>query len=193
MEQEHLDNSAFVVHHLLSDAECDEFLQKIKAQQFEPARTTLTFGGEAINDPRTNSRIQGEDEALATRLWERSAKYFWPLGRDEQWKPNRLNTRFSYYRYQPGEQFKTHYDRPWSPTEDESSFYTYMVYLNDDFEGGNTSFYTGDDYGFCRFFVKPEKGMLLAFKQLDNLHEGGIVTAGEKYVLRSDVMFKRKS
>ena len=57
---------------------------------------------------------------------------------------------------------------------------TFMVYLNDGFQGGFTKF---DD-----FIVWPQKGMGLCFDhQLS--HEGAAVTSGTKYALRSDVMF----
>ena len=56
-----------------------------------------------------------------------------------------------------------------------------MIYLNDDYGGGNTSFNT--------ISIEPKKGMALIF--LHNLeHEGSAITDGIKYVLRTDVMFK---
>ena len=56
-----------------------------------------------------------------------------------------------------------------------------MIYLNDDFEGGETSFDT--------ISIKGEKGMMLIF--LHSLsHEGKEVTKGIKYVLRTDIMYR---
>ena len=60
---------------------------------------------------------------------------------------------------------------------------TLIVYLNDDFEGGETDF----DLGVC---VDPRPGTALLFQHF-LLHEGCKVTAGMKYVLRSDVMYRR--
>ena len=57
-----------------------------------------------------------------------------------------------------------------------------MIYLNDDFAGGETNF--GET---C---IKPETGMALVFEH-DLLHEGCAVMKGRKYVLRSDVMYGR--
>jgi hypothetical protein len=55
-----------------------------------------------------------------------------------------------------------------------------MVYLNDDFTGGETRFTQG--------VVKPAKGMALVFvHQL--FHQGDVVTSGRKYVVRTDVMY----
>ena len=64
-----------------------------------------------------------------------------------------------------------------------------MVYLNDGYEGGGTSFI--DPYGrlFDLFTVIPKEGSALFFyHHLD--HRGDEVMAGRKYVLRTDVMFK---
>ena len=64
-----------------------------------------------------------------------------------------------------------------------------MVYLNADFEGGETKFY--DDWGNLTVAVKPEPGMALVFEH-EQLHEGAPVTAGRKYVIRTDVMYRIK-
>ena len=55
-----------------------------------------------------------------------------------------------------------------------------MVYLNDNFQGGDTT--------FCGLRSRLRQGMFLLF--LHNLyHEGSEVTQGVKYVLRYDVMY----
>lgn len=71
---------------------------------------------------------------------------------------------------------------------------TFMVYLNDDFEGGATSF-SQVDYGVPSIGdmlrITPVKGMAL-LSQHPILHRGDAVTAGRKYVLRTDVMYGRR-
>jgi hypothetical protein len=61
-----------------------------------------------------------------------------------------------------------------------------MVYLNDDFTGGETKFYL--DNGMPRLEVKPDRWMALVFVHRQ-LHEGAPVAQGRKYVLRTDVMY----
>ena len=39
-----------------------------------------------------------------------------------------------------GDHFSPHLDGPWVPSEEESSVFTVVIYLNSDFEGGATSF-----------------------------------------------------
>jgi hypothetical protein len=65
-----------------------------------------------------------------------------------------------------------------------------MVYLNDDFVGGETKFYLDD--GTPRLDVKPERGMALVFVHRQ-LHEGAAVVQGRKYVLRTDVMYRQST
>lgn len=57
---------------------------------------------------------------------------------------------------------------------------TFMIYLNEGYTGGETRFESVSVAG------KP--GMALVFEH-ELLHEGAEVTAGVKYVLRSDVMY----
>jgi prolyl 4-hydroxylase len=58
-----------------------------------------------------------------------------------------------------------------------------MVYLNDDFAGGDTEFMDGPS-------VRPQKGAALLFLH-PVLHQGAPVRSGRKYVLRRDVMYRR--
>lgn len=58
---------------------------------------------------------------------------------------------------------------------------TFMVYLNEDFEGGRTEF--GWEV------VAPATGTALVFPHRRR-HRGAVVSAGRKYVLRTDVMYE---
>jgi hypothetical protein len=68
-----------------------------------------------------------------------------------------------------------------------------MVYLNDGFEGGATSF-QDDEFGITiggRLRVTPKRGTALLLHD-PIVHRGDAVTAGRKYVLRTDVMYPRR-
>ena len=58
-----------------------------------------------------------------------------------------------------------------------------LIYLNEDFEGGQTSFVDGD--------VKPKTGLAAFMTQNNYLHEAREAKNGSKYVLRTDVMYRR--
>ncbi|MDJ0366019.1 2OG-Fe(II) oxygenase [Hymenobacter sp. H14-R3] len=92
-----------------------------------------------------------------------------------------LNELFRFYRYQRGHKFKGHYDESYARNAHEASYFTFMVYLNDNFQGGDTT--------FRGVRIRPRQGMALIF--LHSLyHEGSEVTQGVKYVLRLDVMYR---
>jgi hypothetical protein len=88
-----------------------------------------------------------------------------------------LNPRARFYRYLPNdwETFKLHRDDPnpgagfvgprtfrWDLDGERSSLLTFLLYLNDDFEGGETSF----DLGNGRVAVRPVQGSVLVFPQV---------------------------
>ena len=58
-----------------------------------------------------------------------------------------------------------------------------MIYLNEEFEGGETSF---DDVT-----IRPKTGTALCFIH-ELKHEGCPVKNGIKYALRSDIIYKKK-
>jgi WD40 repeat protein len=66
---------------------------------------------------------------------------------------------------------------------------TFLLYLNDDYEGGETKFYKNKNDEIPLFTYKAEKGDLLIFDH-DIWHEGSAIISGEKYILRSDLIFK---
>lgn len=127
---------------------------------------------------RDNDRLIRDDVELAGLLWSRLRAHLPPFLDGRQ--AIGLNGRFRYYRYQGGQQFSGHVDAAYRRSTGEESRLTLMVYLNDDFDGGETTFLDGT--------VKPQRGMALAFRH-ELFHEGRAVTRGRKYVLRTDVMF----
>lgn len=112
-----------------------------------------------------------------------------------------LNPQLRMYRYRKGHHFGKHYDESnvcscgdssGSNTARGRTKWTLLVYLSGgaEFNGGGTIFY-GDGRGNAPLNIHPSKGMALLHKHGDDclLHEAELVTAGEKWVLRSDVVF----
>lgn len=111
---------------------------------------------------------------------------------DTLWLLKGLNERFRFYRYTQGQTFKVHFDGAFERTKHEKSFLTLIFYLNDEFKGGETTFfhYRGSlDNSPLRYQCTPKQGNALIFDH-KQLHEGSEVTEGVKYVLRTDVMYE---
>lgn len=101
-----------------------------------------------------------------------------------EYEPIGLNTRLRFYKYYPGERFSPHHDLAYEASKTIRTFLTVIIYLNDEYEGGQTKFESQ--------VVEPRTGMALIFPH-ELRHEGISVIADIKYVLRTDVMFECSS
>lgn len=169
----------FLLDYFLSPAECSFLIEKFEAIGFEEAPITTEKGFVMRKDIRNNLRIMLDDQPLADELWgklEPFAPRF--LGK---FKAVGLNERFRIYKYLPGQQFKMHRDGAFERNIREVSFFTFLVYLNEDYSGGRTL--------FTKWEIDPQSGSGLVFRH-NLLHEGEMVEEGVKYVLRSDIMYR---
>ena len=164
-----------------SPAECAELVLRIDAAKPEVAPVTTARGPVMRPDIRNNERVVFDDVELAMTLFARARSRLpeTMLSR----RPVCANERFRAYRYGPGQRFKAHYDGAFVRDQNEQSLLTFMVYLNDGFAGGETAFLD------LERVIAPRTGTALFF-QHHLLHEGREVTAGTKYVLRTDIMFR---
>jgi prolyl 4-hydroxylase len=176
-------NLAWMLPDVLTKAECAVQIARIEALGPVDAPISTAAGFVMRPDVRNNQRVMFDDPGLAALLYARIAPSL----------PERLaglcpvgaNERFRCYRYTPGQRFAPHYDGAYVRNADERSELTLIVYLNHVFSGGATQFH---DHGVT---AVPRTGSALLFQHA-MLHEGCVVTDGVKYVLRSDVMFRRE-
>ena len=160
---------------------CDAFIRKSEAIGYEPAMVQTDRGQRRVESVRNNQRIIFTDKELADEIWTQLKEHITvQFGNSEAVG---LNEMFRFYKYEPGQEFKRHRDQSYIRNEIEASFFTCMIYLNDDFEGGETT--------FSDLVIAPKKGMCLLFFH-DLEHEGVKLSKGEKYVLRTDIMYRLK-
>eukprot|EP01084_Bolivina_argentea_P082470 149333_1 len=109
-----------------------------------------------------------------------------------------LNTSCRVERYNCKEHLKIHRDGcvlvP--NTKDIFTIYAVLIYLNDDYSGGNTRFCVDIDpnpkdgkYPYSFLDVKGNAGDALVFRH-EILHKGGTVDKGKKYILRLDAAYQ---
>ena len=182
-----------VIPDFLSPAECAAHIAASEAVGYGEAPVTTARGMIMIKELRNNDRVMADDPATADRLYGRLASAL-PPRVNKKWRPCGLNERLRFYRYDPGQQFDWHHDGCYARPTGECSFFTFMIYLNDGFEGGATIFAELDDRvrDDDRLTVTPRQGMALIFAH-PLLHKGEPVVSGRKYVLRTDVMYARQS
>ena len=153
---------------------------------------------------RVNDRFQLDDPSFAKRLWQQTPLQHLVQTYEDQTAWNGevlgLNPNIRIYRYRPGQFFDQHYDESnklaFGPENIPArTTWTLLIYLTT-CDGGETAFYpeaarkgekTPDP-----IVVGMETGMALLHNHDDcMLHEGKEVRAGEKWVLRSDLVVKR--
>lgn len=178
------------IANFLSAAECDDYVSWGEAIGFKDAPISTSMGMIMAKDVRNNERVMVDDRDRTQALYQRLAGHLAPSFQ-HRWQPVGLNERLRLYRYDVGQKFDWHRDGHFARDNGERSQFTFLIYLNDDFEGGATSFC--DDTGLMPdgpLRVTLEKGMALLFHH-PIMHRGDRVTRGRKYVLRTDVMYRR--
>ncbi|MEL6348408.1 MAG: 2OG-Fe(II) oxygenase [Myxococcota bacterium] len=186
-----------LIHGALSPRECRNIIHFAEVQGFQPAGLAIGDDRYRVNaKARNNARVILEDSAFAKALSARVRGLLEP--RHERLKLDGLNWRLRIYRYQPGQYFRPHLDvRMGLPGGGETRC-SMMIYLNDDFTGGETTFFERKPKGRAKsrkrnnrttHIIRPVTGAALAFDHL-LLHEGSEVTDGVKYAIRTDVIYR---
>lgn len=171
----------FVIDNFLSDSECDALVNQSEQIGYEEAMVQTGENTQSLlKSIRNNDRILFRNEELADKLFELAKPFL--IHEVEKYCIVGLNEMFRFYKYSPKQRFKMHRDGSFKRNGDEKSFFTFLIYLNDEFEGGETEFKD-------LITIKPKKGALVVFNH-SYRHEGKVISEGVKYALRSDVMYR---
>ncbi|KAK1833717.1 hypothetical protein QBC39DRAFT_45593 [Podospora conica] len=148
------------------------------------------------------------DQQFHDRLWSRVSPFV-PSSVDGRLVRG-LNRRFRVYRYVPGAEYRCHIDGAWPPSgilpddtyvydnsppdKKQSSLFTFLIYLNDEFEGGETTYFlpAAREGTLNAYPIRPVMGGVAIFPHGDIgalLHEGTGVRKGAKYVIRTEVEY----
>lgn len=179
----------YTIADVLSFAECVELIDRAERIGFAAATVGRRGGGRMMPQVRNNDRVILEDLQLAGLMWERIRALLPQLDRCE---PRGVDHTLRFYRYSPGQQFRRHRDGVVKNPLGESSKLSYLIYLNEDCKGGETTFHSaaaGDGQETQLHEVKPSTGMAILFRH-EFWHAGYPVTSGQKYLLRTDVFYR---
>lgn len=149
---------------------------------------------------RNNERQLTDDEDFSNRLFSEIKNHIPTtievegIAEVEQgaWMIDYLNPRIRICRYLPGQYFHKHLDGVHFVSESQQSKLTFMIYLNgsEDFTGGKTLFFNSKKDDTIIGSYEAKKGDLIIFDH--NLwHSGAVVLKGEKYILRSDIIYRK--
>jgi prolyl 4-hydroxylase len=162
----------FVVEEFLDDDQCANF-RKLLDHADKTLRVDDRF--------RNNDRVTLTEPELAAGMFKmlhggvslHSEPGFQPVG---------CNPRFHVYSYnKPGDQFTLHADQPYI-LDDTISFYTVLVYLSDEYDGGEALIGGTEKF-------RPDRGTALVFPHYI-LHGAAPLVSGTRYTLRTDVMYR---
>jgi len=180
MQVEDYESGVRLIRNFLSSDECRTLIESSEARGFEEAKIDTGSGQEIFKDIRNNDRVFFDDRELASQLFQKINPFVPNI--INGWRLFSLNERFRFYRYKGQQYFKWHRDGSYKRSYFEVSKMTFMIYLNGNFEGGETD--------FRDFKVIPEAGAALVFPH-ELLHQGLTLINGTKYVLRTDVMYDK--
>ena len=188
-------NDCIVLYNVFTKDECQQLIDQGDSYGFH------SLDSEYSAKYRNNKRIFILNPSFSEVMWKRVNEYIedtLDVTIDHptlhttkhivgQWQKFGLNERLRLCKYDPTNFFKPHFDDGYNPEPNKTrTMKTCMVYLNEEFEGGETIFYANGK----KFALKPKTGMCLIFNQ-KIFHEGATVTKGLKYFVRTDVYYQR--
>ncbi|KAI7775617.1 prolyl 4-hydroxylase [Diaporthe eres] len=201
---------------VLSPDECGRIVGAAEAVGFAPDAPVRPGGDVAAateNSVLAHNFYWVADDEFCRVLWGRVGPFV--PERVSGRKVRGLNRRFRVYRYVPGAEYRAHIDGAWPPSgilpddtyqydaspadAKQSSLFTFLVYLNDEFSAGETTFFlpSAREGTLNAYPVRPIQGSVAMFPHGETegslLHEGTGVRRGErpsaKYVIRTDVEY----
>lgn len=191
-----------ILDNVLTLQECQGLISYIETKEFKQA--TLNNG--TINLEKRNCLRLIIDDAEVTQILFERLKYYLPreaVIRHQKMDIRELNERLRFLKYNNREnhQMSNHKDgiyvRDDGIKKGDMSAHTVILYLNSDFEGGETVLLKGNKQkGLEEYKVKPKIGRALIF-QHSMLHRGesldkNIEEEEYKYAIRTDVMYTPK-
>lgn len=189
-------NEHFVhlISNLLSTSECNKIIE-------DNEKSLISTSGAYSS----RLRYMYFDHSLVELLWSRLEPFY---GSDrvvdeegQTWRAFSLNPFLRFCKYKPGDDFGPHQDGRRMMNVDEQSFMTVNIYLTTvpESHGGATRVLKrsqeGEDDGRKHKVIgvmQPVEGMASVFR--DSLfHDGERLEGGVKYLLRTDVIYRRET
>jgi hypothetical protein len=177
-----------ILKNVLSPDECQELINATEAHGFKRASLyTDIFGKEYFSDTRKSERCIVDSPQFVAALESRLRPYLPTEFRSGKLKG--INERLRFLKYTAGDEFKPHKDGKTIDTDGSASKLSLLIYLNDNYAGGQTEF-MNNDLEWAP--IVPETGMVVLYDQTLT-HRVPPLTGGCKYVIRSELMYIESS
>jgi prolyl 4-hydroxylase len=163
-------NKVFTFDNFLTESECNTFIYEINNK-----KNKVCF---------TNSGVFENDKYIDNEL---AQYFFYKIKKLTDLPILRANDLIMTGKYIPGNSFNLHTDTGlyYNRKDKEKSRYTLLIYLNDNYTGGETEFYTDE---FKKVLtITPQKGKALLF-DIDLWHKGNTVIEGNKYWIGCEII-----
>jgi prolyl 4-hydroxylase len=171
----------WIIENFWDQKVCKDIIDDLnESNLFEKENISLKPVTESLEinlENRNQNRIIYESDELALEIWKDLIQF----NRIDSVIRNAkmINKSFRFYKYSIGQEFLPHTDHPCNPAPNLKSNFSLLIYLNDDFEGGDTI--------FENIKVKPKQGSAVFFRH-EILHSSSKITEGIKFILRTDVV-----
>ncbi len=186
----YVDADIFQIADVFSADECRELIARAESTGFQAATVRTAQGQKLLPNIRNNQRVNLHDNRLANQMFQRIQDVLPIL---DQQSAVYADPKLRFYKYIPGQAFKRHRDGSVTDQQSRVSKLSYLIFLNQEFEGGFTTF---SDHTFQdgvkhtkEQTIVPATGSALLFRHR-RWHEGTRVTQGVKYVLRTDIFYQ---
>ena len=174
------------IYNVFSEKECKDLINVLEKTGFTKASLFTDVDGKEHyhSDVRNSLRkiIDDKDfsKLLEKRIYEHIPKTYNGL------TYHSINHRFRFLKYEKGGFFARHVDNNYK-TKDSISLITILIYLNEEYKGGYTTFFANvdDKEGFT---LEPKTGMISLMDQ-DIGHCVPELLEGIKYVVRTELQY----
>lgn len=175
-----LSHNIYEMESFLTQEECRHLINLSEQEGYCDADVQVYNTREMIKSIRNNERVNYYSEEWAKAWWERLNKATLPTFEGK--KAVGLSPYFRFYKYSQGQKFNLHKDGRQQVNGQETLF-TFLVYLNEGYEGGNTQFRQD------ALEITSKAGNALFFEH-HLWHQSTLLNAGNKYVVRTDVIYQ---
>lgn len=188
---EFIKNHSITADNVIPPNLCNQIIKYANSFNYRECR----FGGKVDKNVRKSTEIHIKNDNMLDKVWSYVKNYtpqtyngFKLIGPDY----NRLYL----LKYGSSDFFKKHYDGYSNDKYRNKSQLTFLLYLNENVEGGATRFFAHDDLKFSPpiddkdiYDINPKTGSIVIFDH-NILHCGMPVIKGYKYCLRFNILYE---